>query len=122
MLSIREFPRQLLERAQIDKRKKGKGGDVHDIMSCLGSESAEIAVRTRLPKLALSILVNDKKNSQRKGSVTGRSRIYKFMDVPLASNLIYLGVRDEIIHSPMRDARANDATRLIQNSLPLLPD
>jgi hypothetical protein len=121
-LSIREFPRQLLERAQIDKRKKGKGGDVHDIMSCLGSESAEIAVRTGLPKLALSILVNDKKNSQRKESVTGRSRIYKFMDVPYASNLIYLGVRDEIIHSPMRDARANDATRLIQNSSPLLPD
>jgi hypothetical protein len=44
------------------------------------------------------------------------------MDVPYASNLIYLGVRDEIIHSPMRDARANDATRLIQNSSPLLPD
>ena len=44
------------------------------------------------------------------------------MDAPYASNLIYLGGRGEIIYSPMRDARANDADRSIQNSSPLLPD
>jgi len=74
VLSIREFPRQLLECAQIDKRKKEGRGYVHDIISCLGGESAEIAVRTGLPKPALSISVNDRKNSQRKGSVTGEKQ------------------------------------------------
>jgi len=43
------------------------------------------------------------------------------MDVTFASNLIYLGGRGEIIHPPIRDARANDADRSIQNNPPLLP-
>jgi hypothetical protein len=39
-------------------------------MSCLGGDSVGIAESTGLPQPALDILVNDRKNIQRKGSVT----------------------------------------------------
>jgi hypothetical protein len=87
VLSIGEFPRQLLERAQIQR------GNVHDIISCLGSESAEIAERTGLPKLALSILVNDRKNSQRKGSVTGEKQEFINLRTVLSPLFTFVRIR-----------------------------
>jgi hypothetical protein len=43
-------------------------------MSCLGGDSVGIAESTGLPQPALDILVNDRKNIQRKGSVTGKKQ------------------------------------------------